>query len=67
MNKEEVTLSKLQGLLKTAETGLKGKSVVTSTTHTPTSTPILAIGKGKGKKRKSPSKGTKGKSLEGSS
>ena len=67
MNKEEVTLSKLQGLLKTAETGLKGKAVVTSTTPTPTSTPVLAIGQGKGKKRKHPSKGTKGKSLEGSS
>lgn len=43
MNKEEVTLSKLQGLLKTAETGLKGKSVVN--TPTPNSTPVLAIGK----------------------
>ena len=67
MNKEEVTLSKLQGLLKTVETGLKGKAVVTSPTPTPTSTPVLAIGQGKGKKMKSPSKGTKGKSLEGSS
>ena len=67
MNKEEVTLSKLQGLLKTTETGLKGKSAVTSTTPTPTSTPVLAIGQGKGKKRKTPSKGTKGKSLDGSS
>ncbi|CAH1421238.1 unnamed protein product [Lactuca virosa] len=65
MNKEEVTLSKLQGLLKTAESGLKGKSVVT--TPTPTATPVLAIGQGKGKKRKTPSKGTKEKSLEGSS
>ncbi|CAH1412986.1 unnamed protein product [Lactuca virosa] len=65
MNKEEVTLSKLQGLLKTAESGLKGKSVVTPTT--PTTTPVLAIGQGKGKKRKTHSKGTKGKSLDGSS
>ena len=65
MDKEEVTLSKLQGLLKTAESGLKGKSVVT--TPTPTATPVLAIGQGNGKKRKSPSKGTKGKSLDGSS
>ncbi|CAH1452842.1 unnamed protein product [Lactuca virosa] len=64
MNKEEVTLSKLQGLLKTAESGLKSKSVATPT---PTTTPVLAIGQGKGKKRKHPSKGTKGKSLEGSS
>nr|KAJ0212110.1 hypothetical protein LSAT_V11C400165970 [Lactuca sativa] len=65
MNKEEVTLSKLQGLLKTTESGLKGKLVVT----TPTSTAglVLAIGQGKGKKRKSPSKGTKGKTLDGSS
>ncbi|CAH1418453.1 unnamed protein product [Lactuca virosa] len=65
MNKEEVTLNKLQGLLKTAKSGLKGKSVVT--TPTPTTTPVLAIGKGKGKKRKTPSKGHKGKSLDGSS
>ncbi|CAH1436469.1 unnamed protein product [Lactuca virosa] len=66
MNKVEVTLSKLQGLLKTAETGLKGKLVVTIPTPTPNSTPVLAIGKGRGKKRKSPSKGTKGKNLDGS-
>ena len=50
MNKEEVTLSKLQGLLKTVETGLKGKSVVN--TPTQNSTPVLAIGKNRGKKRK---------------
>ena len=49
MNKEEHTLSKLQGLLKTVESGLKGKSVVT--TPTPTATPVLEIGQGKGKKR----------------
>ena len=66
MNKEEVTLRKLQGLLRTVESGLKSKSVVTST-PTPTTAPVLAIGQGKGKKRKTPSKGTKGKSLDGSS
>ena len=64
MNKEEVTLSKLQGLLKTTATGFKGKSVVT--TPTPTTTPVQAIGKGKGKKMKGPSKGNNGKSLDGS-
>ena len=67
MNKEEVTLSKLQGLLKTAESGLKGKSVVTTPATTPNLAPVLAIGKGRGKKRKNPSKGTKGKTLDGSS
>ena len=65
MNKEEVTLRKLQGLLKTTESGLKGKSVVT--TLTPNTAPVLSIGKSRGKKRKTPSKGTKGKSLYGSS
>jgi len=64
MNKEEVTLSKLQGLLRTAENGLKGKAVATST---PLIAPVLTIGQGKGKKRKRPSKGTKGKTLDGSS
>ena len=63
MNKEEVTLSKLQGLLRTTESGLKGKSVVT----TPNTAPVLTIGQGKGKKRKTPSKSRKGKSLDGSS
>ena len=66
MNKEEVTLRKLQGLLRTVESGLKGKSAVIST-PTPTTAPVLAIGQGKGKKRKNPSKGTKGKPLDGSS
>ena len=65
MNKEEVTLSKLQGLLKTAETGLKRKSV--AITPTQNSTPVLAIGKSRGKKRKSSSKGTKARTLDGSS
>ena len=56
MNKEEVILSKLQGHLKTVESGLKSNSVVT--TPTPTATLVLAIGQGKGKNIKSPSKGT---------
>ncbi|XP_052622703.1 uncharacterized protein LOC128127991 [Lactuca sativa] len=64
MNKEEDTLSKYQGLLKTVESGLKGKNVVSTPT---TNSPVLAIGQGKGKKRKSPSKSCKGKSLDGSS
>ena len=65
MNKEEVTLSKLQGLLKTAESGLKGKSV--AITPTPNSTPVLAIGKSRWRKRKRSSKGTKARTLDGSS
>ncbi|CAH1423792.1 unnamed protein product [Lactuca virosa] len=47
MNKEEVTLSKLQGLLKTAESGLKSKSVATPT---PTTTPVWLSGKAKGRR-----------------
>ena len=44
MNKEEVTLRKLQGLQRTAESSLKGKSVV----PTPTvAAPVLTIGHGK--------------------
>ena len=66
MNKEEVTLNKLQGLLKTAESGLKGKAVVTIPIPT-NSSPVLAIGKGRGKKRKCSSKGTKARTLDGSS
>ena len=63
MNKEEVTLSKLQGLLRTAESSLKGKFI-----STPIATaPLVAIGHRKGKKRKAPSKSRKGKSLDGSS
>ena len=65
MNKEEVTLSKLQGLFRTTKSNLKGKSVVS--TPTTTSALVLAIGNGKGKKRKAPSKSRKGKSLDGSS
>lgn len=65
MNNEEVTLNKLQGLLKTAKIGLKGKSVVT--TPTPTAAPVLAIGQSRRKKRNTPSKGTKRKYLDGSS
>nr|KAJ0188679.1 hypothetical protein LSAT_V11C900495440 [Lactuca sativa] len=52
MNKEEVTLSKLQGLLRTAERNLKDKSIAS----TPTVASVLAIMQGKGKKRKAPSK-----------
>lgn len=64
MNKEEVTLSKLQGLLRTTESSLKGKSVA----PTPTTTaPVLTIGKGKRKKSKAPSRSHKGKSHDGSS
>ncbi|XP_023764585.1 uncharacterized protein LOC111913088 [Lactuca sativa] len=64
INKDEVTLSKLQGLLRTTETGFKGKAV----TSTPTVVaPVLAIGQGKGKKRKAPSKIHKRKSHDGSS
>ena len=63
MNKEEVTLSKLQGLLRIVESSSKGKFVAS----TPTATaPVLAIGQGKGKKRKAPSKNHNGKSHDGS-
>ena len=55
-----MTFSKLQGLLRTAESNLKDKSV--ASTSTPAAAPILAIGQGKGKKRKAPSKSQKGKS-----
>ncbi|CAH1412193.1 unnamed protein product [Lactuca virosa] len=65
MNKEEVTLSKLQGLLRTAESNLKDKSVASSST---VAAPVLAIGQGKGKKRKAPYKSHhKGKTQDGSS
>ena len=64
MNKEEVTLSKLQGLLRTAESSHIGKSVVTTPT---TTAPVVAIGHRKGKKKKAPSKSRKGNSLDGSS
>ena len=65
MNKEEVTLSKLEGLLRSAEINLKGKSVVCTPTTTPA--PVLAIRHGKGNKRKDPSKSRNGNSLDGSS
>ncbi|KAL7604588.1 hypothetical protein Lser_V15G16523 [Lactuca serriola] len=52
MNKEEVMLSKLQGLLRTAESNLKDKSIAS----TPTAAPVMAIGQGEGKKRKDHSK-----------
>ena len=64
MNKDEVTLSKLLGLLRTVESGLKGKAVATSPTAVAL---VLDIGHEKGKKRKSPSKNHKGKSHDGSS
>ena len=66
MNKEEVTLSKLQGLLRTTESNLKGKSVV-STPPTTTPASVLEIGHGKGNKRKDPYKSRKVKCLDGSS
>ena len=66
MNKEEVTLSKLQGLLRVAESNLKDKSV--APTPNPPAAPDLAIGQGRGKKRKAPSKiHRKGKSRDGAS
>ncbi|KAL7587694.1 hypothetical protein Lser_V15G37713 [Lactuca serriola] len=54
MNKEEVTLSKLQGLLRVAESNFKDKYV--APTPNPPAAPVLAIGQGKGKKRKDSSK-----------
>ena len=66
MNKEEFTLSKLQGLLRVAESNLKDKSV--APTPNPPTAPVLAIGQGRGKKRKASSKNhRKGKSQHGSS
>ena len=66
LSKEEVTWSKIQGLLRTAETGLKGKSIE-STPPTATAL-VMAIGQGKGKKRRAPSKQSwKGKSHDVSS
>jgi len=62
MKKEEVTLSKLQGLLTTVESSLKGKSVVPTPT---TDALVLASEHGKGKKRKAPTKNHKGKSSDG--
>nr|KAJ0205032.1 hypothetical protein LSAT_V11C500233370 [Lactuca sativa] len=66
MNKEEATLSKLQGLLRTAESNLKDKSV--APTPNPSTAHVLAIRQGRGKKRKAPSKSHhKGNSQDGSS
>ena len=66
MSKEEVTLSKLQGLLRTVESNLKDKSV--ALTPTPPAAPVFAIGQERGKKRKASSKSHyKGKSQDGSS
>ncbi|XP_023753512.1 uncharacterized protein LOC111901887 [Lactuca sativa] len=64
MKKEEVTLTKLQGLLRTAESGLKGKAIASTLT---VAALVLAIGRGKGKEMKAPSKNHKGKSHDGSS
>ena len=50
MNKEEVTLSELQGLLRTVKSGLKGKFVVTTPIVV---APVLDIGKWNGKKEES--------------
>ena len=50
MSKEEVTLSKLQGLLRTIESGLKSKAA----DSTPTATLFLEIGRVKGKRGKLP-------------
>ena len=63
LNKEEVPLRKIQALLRTAESGLKGKAIES----TPAATHFLAIGHEKGKKRKAPSKKWKEKSHDGSS
>ena len=65
LNKEEVTLSQLQSLLRTAKSRLKGKYIESTPT---TATPILAIKQGKWKKRKAPPKQNwKGKYKNGSS
>ena len=65
MNKEEVSVSKLQGLLRTAESNLKDKFVATSPT---VAAPVMEIGQGKGIKRKAPCKShQKGKPRDGSS
>ena len=64
MNNEEVTLSKLQDLLRTAKSSLKGKSIASTLT---TAAHVLAIGQGKGKKMKAPLKSHKGKSQDGTS
>lgn len=52
MNNNETTLSQLHNLLRTAEAGMKRKSI----SSTPATTLVLAIGQGKGKKRKGPPK-----------
>ncbi|XP_023758608.1 uncharacterized protein LOC111907046 [Lactuca sativa] len=53
LNKEETTLSQLQILLRTAESGMKGKGIASTPTA---AAPVMEIGQGKGKKRKAPSK-----------
>ncbi|CAH1424644.1 unnamed protein product [Lactuca virosa] len=47
LNNTETTLTQLQNLLRTTESGMKKNQ-----THTSTNAPVLAIGKTKGKKRK---------------
>ncbi|KAI3680369.1 hypothetical protein L2E82_50354 [Cichorium intybus] len=50
LNNSQATLAKLHRMLRTAEDGMKGKSVLL------VNPPVLAIGSGKGKKRKGPPK-----------
>ncbi|KAI3523823.1 hypothetical protein L1887_02255 [Cichorium endivia] len=50
LNNSQATLAELHRMLRTAEDGMKGKSVL------PVNPPVLAIGSGKGKKRKGPPK-----------
>ena len=54
-------MNQLQSLLRTAKSGLKGKSI--ASTLVVVAAPVLSIGQGKGEKRKAPSKqNKKGKS-----
>ncbi|KAI3513141.1 hypothetical protein L1887_20467 [Cichorium endivia] len=50
LNNSQATLAELHRMLRTAEDGMKGKTVI------PVNPPVLAIGSGKGKKRKGPPK-----------
>ncbi|KAI3515635.1 hypothetical protein L1887_14536 [Cichorium endivia] len=50
LNNNQATLSELHPMIRTAEEGMKGKSVPSA------NQPVLAIGSGKGKKRKGPPK-----------
>lgn len=60
LNKDETTLSQLQSMLRTAESGGKGKSIACNAAE---ATPVLAIGHGKGRRRKLPQNITKRESL----